>query len=154
MVKPLIKWVGGKTQLLEELFLHFPETINNYHEIFLGGGSVLFELLSAIKRGDITLSGNIFAYDVNENLIYMYKNIQSNPDEFYAELEKYKKKYNDIAVFQQVREVDDNGKKKKPITNFETEEEAKTSKESYYYWLRKEFNKIIKSETEKSSIRA
>ena len=48
--------------------------INNYHEIFLGGGSVLFTLLSYVKNNIIKINGNIYAYDLNEPLIYIYKN--------------------------------------------------------------------------------
>ena len=40
MTKPILKWVGGKTQILEKLLQEFPEIINNYREPFLGGGSV------------------------------------------------------------------------------------------------------------------
>mgnify|MGYP000400833173 CR=1 FL=1 len=49
-IKPLLKWVGGKTQILDKLITNFPIEINNYQEIFLGGGSVLFTLLSYVKR--------------------------------------------------------------------------------------------------------
>ena len=37
--KPLLKWVGGKTQLLDRLMPKFPTKMKNYHEIFTGGGS-------------------------------------------------------------------------------------------------------------------
>ena len=75
--KPILKWIGGKTQILDKLINEFPITINNYHEIFLGGGSVLFNLLSYVKNGIIKVYGNIYAYDLNEGLIYVYKNIQT-----------------------------------------------------------------------------
>ena len=34
--KPILKWVGGKTQILDKLIIEFPIEINNYREIFLG----------------------------------------------------------------------------------------------------------------------
>jgi DNA adenine methylase len=37
MIKPILKWVGGKTQILDEIIPNFPTKIKNYHEIFLGG---------------------------------------------------------------------------------------------------------------------
>ena len=44
--KPLLKWVGGKTQILDKVLNTFPKVIENYHELFLGGGSVLLGVLS------------------------------------------------------------------------------------------------------------
>jgi hypothetical protein len=43
--KPILKWVGGKTQIIDTLITNFPVEINNYREVFLGGGSVLLSLL-------------------------------------------------------------------------------------------------------------
>ena len=77
MKKPFLKWVGGKTQIINELINKFPDEINNYHEIFLGGGSVLFAILSLQKEEKIKINGQIYAYDLNEQLINIYKNIES-----------------------------------------------------------------------------
>ena len=76
--KPILKWVGGKTQIIDKLITNFPVEINNYREAFLGGGSVLLTLLSYVKSGIIKIQGNIYAYDLNEPLIYIYKNIQTH----------------------------------------------------------------------------
>lgn len=45
MAHPFVKWVGGKTQLLDEIVPHVPENIEVYVEPFVGGGAVLFEVL-------------------------------------------------------------------------------------------------------------
>jgi site-specific DNA-adenine methylase len=44
--KPFLKWVGGKTQIIDTILSKIPNSMNNYHEIFLGGGSVLLAILS------------------------------------------------------------------------------------------------------------
>ena len=127
--KPILKWVGGKTQILDKLIKDFPKEINNYHEIFLGGGSVLIALLTYIKNGIIKLNGDIYAYDLNEPLIYVYKNIQSQQNELYNELQDIIKEFNDCG---------DGGINRKPSNIIE----AKLSPENYYYWIRSEYNKL------------
>jgi len=58
--KPFIKWVGGKGQLLPEISKLYPvelgKTINKYAEIFIGGGAVLFDILSKYKLDEIYIS--------------------------------------------------------------------------------------------------
>ena len=58
--KPFIKWVGGKGQLLPEINKLYPielgKTINKYAEIFIGGGAVLFDILSKYKLDEIYIS--------------------------------------------------------------------------------------------------
>jgi DNA adenine methylase len=127
--KPLLKWVGGKTQILEKIIGEFPTNIKNYHEIFIGGGSVLFALLHLIKTQTITITGTINAYDLNPDLINMYKIVQTQPKKLFNEITKIINKYNDI---------DDNDEvtNKKP----QNDEEGLSSKESYYYWIRKQYN--------------
>jgi DNA adenine methylase len=132
-VRPFLKWVGGKSQILEEVLATFPKQITNYYEPFLGGGSVLLGLLSATKRGDIKVSGKIYASDINSNLIGLYKNIQSSPDALITEVKQL------IEEFSPLNGTEVNRKPK-------TLEEAKTSQESYYFWIRSRFNAMTREE--------
>ena len=77
-VKPFLKWVGGKTQIMNNIMSKFPQEIDNYYELFLGGGSVLLSLLSLQKQKKIVIKNKIYACDINSNLINVYKNIQNN----------------------------------------------------------------------------
>ena len=129
IIKPIIKWIGGKTQILDKLISKFPLEMNNYHEIFLGGGSVLLALLSYQHKGYIKINGNIYAYDLNEPLIYVYKNIQNLHDKLYEDIQKI------INDFNSCEEKDIN----RNPTNIT---EAKNNKENYYYWIRKLYNKL------------
>jgi DNA adenine methylase len=134
IIKPLIKWVGGKTQILEKVLNEFPKEINNYNEIFLGGGSVLLGLLSYVKEGKIKVNGVIKVYDLNESLINLYKNVRDRAEELYENINNIIKEYNDC----------DDGKINRKPKNIK---EAKSSKESYYYWIRSQYNIINKGET-------
>ena len=136
--KPFLKWVGGKTQIINTIMDKFPDEMNNYHEIFLGGGSVLFALLSQIKEGKKIVKNKIYAYDVNDKLISVYVDVKENKDELYKHLQTYFEKYHNIVGSEINR---------KP----KNEKEALTSKESYYYWVRGKFNEIEQC-TEKSAM--
>lgn len=132
-VKPFLKWVGGKTQILEDVLANFPKEMVNYHEPFVGGGSVLLGLLSCKKSGSIKVSGNIYASDLNSNLIGLYKTIQSNPTGLIAEVKKL------VEEFNKAKGVNVNRK----ASNLD---EALTSPESYYFWVRSQFNALSKEE--------
>lgn len=125
--KPFIKWVGGKTQLIDMIMSKFPNKINNYHEPFLGGGSVMFALLSCVEEGKIELKGKVYAYDVNESLVNVYRHIQKNHEELYSSASRYMSVYDSLTGSIVNR-------------NPKVEEDALTSKESYYYWMRKLYN--------------
>jgi len=129
--KPFLKWVGGKTQILDHVLNKFPNKMNNYHEPFVGGGSVLFGLLSLQKQGTINIKKKIYAYDINEALINTYKHVQSNRTELYNCLKKYMDTYDKLTG-------DIINRKPSSL------EEAMTSKESYYYWLRNKYNEADK----------
>lgn len=131
IIKPILKWVGGKTQSIHKIVPHFPKTITNFHDVFVGGGSVLFALLHLHNEKIVNISGNIYAYDINEPLIYMYKNIQQFPKELYEEIQKI------IIQFNTIKDID-------ILINRNPEkiEQALESKENYYYWIRKQYNNL------------
>jgi len=130
--KPILKWIGGKTQILDKISNEFPLEINNYHEIFLGGGSVLLTLLNNINNKSIKLTGSIYAYDINEPLIYVYKNIQKHHIQLLDKLQEIIVEFNSCDT--------DGIVNRKPLNI----KEAKMLKENYYYWTRIEYNKLSK----------
>jgi len=88
-VPSLIKWAGGKKQLLEQFEPFFPKQIERYFEPFVGGGTVAFFLLKnhlEIKK--------IFLSDINQELIITYNAVKNNIDELITLLKEYKIKHN------------------------------------------------------------
>lgn len=67
-MKPIIKWVGGKTQLTDKIRELLPPTYNKYYEPFLGGGAVLLDLCPE----------EAVVNDINPELINMYNQIKYN----------------------------------------------------------------------------
>lgn len=135
--RPFLKWVGGKTQILDDVLSKFPKTINNYHEAFLGGGSVLLGILSYQKQKLITVHQKIYASDINLNLISLYKNIQTNVEDFITELSKLKEEYES---------------KLDSDSLVSESKESKDSKEEFYYQKRNEFNSLESKESIRSSV--
>lgn len=138
VVKPILKWVGGKTQIIDTLLSKFPTVINNYHEPFVGGGSVLLGFLTLVAEGHIEIKGNVYASDKNETLISLYVNIQQHPDLVIKEL-------NDIVeAFSLIpnKLASDRKVNRKPLNI----EEANLCKEQFYYWIRSTYNKMSTEE--------
>ena len=96
-VHPFVKWAGGKTQLLEVIESHLPETFNRYFEPFVGGGALLFKLQP--KAFSIN--------DSNEELICVYKCLENNElfELLKQELLKHEGNHSE-EYYYQVREMD------------------------------------------------
>ena len=86
-----MKWVGGKSKLLPKIIPLFPKEITNYHELFLGGGSVLLSVLTAIKDKKLKVTGTICAYDSNPILIAFYRAIRGDYKKLYETVRKIMK---------------------------------------------------------------
>ncbi|MBF0979162.1 MAG: Dam family site-specific DNA-(adenine-N6)-methyltransferase [Clostridiales bacterium] len=120
LVKPFVKWAGGKGSLISQLKNFYPFEIDNikidkYVEPFVGGGAVLINIL---QKYDIK---EVYAFDINMDLINCYNVIKSNVEKLIEELEK---KENSFLV----------------LENKEREE--------YFYKIREEYNSYNLSEND------
>jgi len=154
--QPFLKWVGGKQKFIEKILEKFPKEIKNYHEIFLGGGSVLLGLIDYKNNNKINLTGKIFAYDYNKELIYVFKNIQNTPVELFKELSLLREEFINIKKEKQEEDYkkEERKRERKKYKNEDDRytydrkyvpknlEEAVHDKESYYFWIRDKFNKM------------
>ncbi len=95
LVKPFLKWAGGKSQLLPAIDKYLPSEYSTYYEPFVGGGAVLFYLQP--KKAVIN--------DSSEELINVYRVIRDNLDELVEDLKGY---VNSEECFYDVRSWDRN----------------------------------------------
>lgn len=89
---PFIKWSGSKRKQAPYIVSQFPREINTYYECFLGGASVLHELLNQITLGNISCK-HIVCSDINYDLIAIWnllKNKESRQRlyDFYCNLHR------------------------------------------------------------------
>ncbi len=113
--KPILKWAGGKTQLIPQIECYLPQKlksreINRYIEPFVGGGAVFFNLINKYYLSDAILIDN------NPELIILYHVIKQDVFALLDELEKIYNKY---------------------ITA--------SNKKDYYYKIRNEYNSFDKT---------
>ena len=88
-MKPFLKWAGGKNQLLSEITKYYPfdDVITKYAEPFIGGGAVLFDILSKYDLKEIYIS------DINNELINTYCIIRDNVDKLVETLSLMQKEF-------------------------------------------------------------
>ncbi len=93
LVLPVLKWAGGKRQILNEIRKHSPGRFLVYHEPFVGGGAVFFDLQPS----------KAVINDVNAELINVYRIIKLNVDELIESLSRHK---NEKDYFYRIRRLD------------------------------------------------
>lgn len=91
--KPILKWAGGKTQMLGDLLPKVPASYGRYIEPFFGGGAMFFALQPE----------NAVIADSNPELINMYRQVADNVDEVIQHLKAYT---NTSEMFYSVRSLD------------------------------------------------
>ncbi len=90
---PIVKWVGGKRQLMFELLKNMPKTYNRYFEPFIGGGALFFELQPQ----------NGYISDMNEELINLYSVVR---DDVYNLIDDLNKHEISKDYFLKIRNID------------------------------------------------
>lgn len=93
LVAPVVKWVGGKRQLLDVIIPLLPKKITSFCEPFFGGGAVLFSIQPH----------NAIINDINTDLILVYKVIRDQVDDLITSLHKHE---NTQEYFYKVRDID------------------------------------------------
>jgi len=93
MAKPLLKWAGGKTQLLGEIIPKMPKKYGRYIEPFIGGGALFFS---------VAPTGGVIA-DSNPELANLYRSVANDVEGVIAQLLRYE---NTEEMFYAVRALD------------------------------------------------
>lgn len=115
IAKPVLKWAGGKGQLLSQINQHLPVklqlgVITTYIEPFFGGGAVFFDLINTYHFE------RVFLFDINPELIILYSVIKNNVEQLIIELRKIQEEYYSV-----------------------------TNQKEYYYNIRTEYNMLDKN---------
>ena len=125
-LKPFVKWVGGKSQLVEQIEKMLPtdgeRLLTKYAEPMVGGGALFFSILSKYDFEELYIG------DINAELINAYRAVKTDVDNLIAKL-------NEMQML--FLPMDENGRK------------------YFYYTIRDRFNSTILSEetsTEKAAL--
>ncbi len=85
--KPFVKWAGGKRQLIPILHQNLPKSFGTYYEPFLGGGALLFHILTDKNGQKCSIS------DLNSDLVLAYTTIRDRIDALISSLKSHEKNY-------------------------------------------------------------
>lgn len=94
--KPFIKWVGGKTQLISQLESLLPANFSKwedatYIEPFVGGGAMLFHILSSYPN-----ISHAVINDINSDLTTCYETVKNKPELLIASLRQIQSEYDNL----------------------------------------------------------
>jgi DNA adenine methylase len=108
---PVLKWAGGKRQLLDELYARFPAAFEAYYEPFVGGGAVCFDLEP--ERATIN--------DTNPRLVNFYEQVRDRPEDLLARLESFRDPESDTDGSREFADTDRDGD---PVENYYYQQRA------------------------------
>lgn len=92
---PVIKWAGGKRQLLPELRRRLPSSYNRYFEPFIGGGALYFDIAPL----------DAYISDINPELVNLYEVIRDDVEALISDLSSHE---NSLEYYNEIRALDRN----------------------------------------------
>jgi DNA adenine methylase len=101
-VTPLVKWAGGKGQLLSQFEAHWPSSFGGYIEPFVGGGAVFFHL----HNHGLLDGKRVVLIDQLEELINCYGVVQGQVEALIAELRRHEPYKTDADYYYALRAWD------------------------------------------------
>ncbi len=106
--RPILKWVGGKGQLLDRLQPLFPPHFNRYIEPFAGAGAVFFRLynLGLIGANPRLRAVPAILNDFNAELVLVYQVVRDHPEELIDELARHQAHATDPDYYYYLRNRD------------------------------------------------
>ena len=134
MLPPVIKWTGSKRSQAEAIVDEFPKHIDTYYEPFLGGGSVLGELL---QRDEISV-GRYVCSDVNKDLISIWQTIKDNPHRL---AEEYRRRWETMKSLPNIAEKRDFFNKERIVLNMG---ERGINPHAFFFVLRTCYNGMVR----------
>lgn len=125
MPKPVLKWAGGKRQILREIQACLPpkSDVSTYHEPFFGGGALFFKTWPQPSGSTIN--------DINERLMNFYRVVSEHPKKLIETLETYDRPESDPD----------------PSREYSNENRKGQKVNQYYYQQRELFNRRPRDET-------
>lgn len=135
-VKPFLKWVGGKTQILDNIIKKFPNKIDTYYEPFIGGGSIFIHLLKETDAANITIN-KFHISDINYGLINTYNTIKNDIDGLINKLDEI------IDYYSNSDESKQSKKREKIDIPSSIDDAVDLGKNVVYYYYRDRYNKLI-----------
>ncbi|QFU84289.1 DNA adenine methylase [Natronorubrum aibiense] len=99
MAKPVLKWAGGKRQMLDEILPRVPSEnrFDRYFEPFVGGGALFFELEPS----------NAYLSDVNSRLVNFYTQVQQRPEELIGVISELIRKHSEELYYERRTEFNE-----------------------------------------------
>lgn len=107
-VHPILKWAGGKRQLVHSIGEYVPKHFSRYYEPFIGGGAILFSLQPA----------DAIINDFNWELINLYEVVRDAPNELISIL-KWHKSHHSKEHYYSVRGLDRDPTQFRRLSNVE-----------------------------------
>lgn len=90
---PVLKWAGGKRQLLPQILARLPDRIRTYHEPFVGGGAVFFELARQKRFEQAVIA------DKNRDLIDVYRALKKDVERVLVELRQLAQRHSEEEYY-------------------------------------------------------